>query len=304
MSRRLRVDEQASERPATGFVQETTRIFAPHSLSNVPAAMASAPRVESLLAPGDIVLLRTPGAVYSASRALLSSEYDHAVVALERPDHVLNISPPLARRIPTCSALTALRTPLVLRPCLAPAESRAFVRLLQGLIGKPYDLTSLYLTLGRGVIEKQLKVGRFLPKVPAGGVVCTDAILACLAKASPAFALAIRDAEPPLDHARAGAATPNDFLRLRDMGLLSPIALPDAKLDSPNQAAAAASSAQGLEDAWRQARTSTFYARVLGGALLLLLAVKMRAAVWALTRRIAVVWLSAVIARRVMRARL
>jgi hypothetical protein len=238
--------------PRLNVQQRVARIFAPQSLSILPPSSSDDPlQEEALLQPGDVCLLKTPGAIYSASRSLLSSAYDHAVVALERPDQCLNIAPPTARRIPTCQAVLALREPLVLRPALSPAETGVFVDLCASLVGKPYDLANLYMTLGRSLLEKQLKVGRFLPKVPQGGVVCTDAILSCLVRASPAFRLAVESADPPLDRVRAGAATPNDFVRLTDLGLFQRIGAaaaprPPAKPPRPTP----------LERAWTQARTT------------------------------------------------
>jgi hypothetical protein len=199
-----------------------SRLFAPQSLSHEPAvSSASSSSSSTLLHSGDIVLLRTPGFVYQASRHLLASSYDHAVVALDRPDHVLNIAPPHARRISACAALAAVRQPLVLRPVLSTSERARFVAMAGELVGKKYDLQGLYLQVGKGVLEKQLKVGRFLPKVPEGSMVCFEAILACLTRASPSFASACVGLAT--DRESGGAASVSDFLRLQDAGLFEEV---------------------------------------------------------------------------------
>jgi len=245
------------------------RVLTPSSLSLEPGVDANSPREASELEPGDIVLLRTPGAVYQAFRQFSASEYDHVVVALSRPDQCLHISPPTARRVRTRQLLVDERQPRVLRPRISDEEKKRFVQKCESLLGSEYSLYRLYGNIVRTVAEKQFRVGRFLPKLSTPTAqdqawVCTDAILVALLESAPSLKRSAASISPALDIFRTGSASIADLLRLEKHKLLEDVFI--LVEPSPPQQE---STAEKLRKAWDQAGRTKISLRTLGFALLI-----------------------------------
>ena len=77
------------------------------------------------LQPGDMILIKTPSAIYSAIRTLGRQSYDHIVSSTSKlirqavvldDQYSLHISYPYAKKAPTFFFTHKLRQPLIIRP--------------------------------------------------------------------------------------------------------------------------------------------------------------------------------------------
>jgi hypothetical protein len=249
-----------------------TQILAPSSLSLQIGVSIKDPKEQSVLLPGDIVLLQTPGLAYKSFREATGNLYDHVLVALTRSDQCLHVSPPQARRVRTRQILTFDRQPRIFRPKLSLDERLQFAKECENFLGKDYDLPRMYSTIIRSIAEKQLKIGRFLPKltVPTANTtsswLCSDAIMVALLKSSPTIRKAC---EAPLlstqlDFFRTGTASINDFLVLMDHDLLEEIFV----IVPPNSSKSKDTTAERLAKAWEEAGKAKISLRTLAFGLL------------------------------------
>jgi hypothetical protein len=255
---------------AAGMSRIAAQLLAPSSLSLEPGEDADSPHERSVLLPGDLVLLKTPGVVYSGFRQLSSFEFDHVVVALSRPDHCLHISPPKARRVRAVRLLTSDRSPMVLRPHFeSQSERETFVHRCEKLLDADYNLSKLYGMVARNVLEKQFKVGRFLPKASApspsdSSWLCTDAILVCLMESSTRIKRVCTELRPQLDFFRTGSASMSDLMRLSSAGVLDEIPIIVA-----NTGIGPVSTAEKLKQAWDEAGRTQVSLRTIAFALMI-----------------------------------
>jgi hypothetical protein len=163
--------------------------------------------------PGDLILVKSPGAPYRLARRLSGNPYDHvAVVASD--GRTINIDKPSARLLPVERLLRPALEPRVLRPRFASDQERAgFVASIEALVGAPYDVRRTLSLIERMVERAVLRRARRLPEPDRGqrGWICTDAVLLGLERHMTGFT-AIRAL--PLDWVALGSGTTNDLLAI------------------------------------------------------------------------------------------
>ena len=82
-----------------GVVAPDSLILAYDKLPEANAAdVSSASRAMSQVRPGDIILVTTPGMLYTFVRRATNNPYDHAAVVVA-PDRVVHIGPPRVRML-------------------------------------------------------------------------------------------------------------------------------------------------------------------------------------------------------------
>ena len=209
---------------------------------------------------GDIILLRTPGIVYSLARSAVSHEYDHAVVVVPG-GKVVHVSPPKVSLLSLKRVLEPRRRPLVLRPNLSGEQMRAFIDCILGIVGQPYGTREMMALVGRLVVS-EFRGSRPPPAASHQSHVanetkerkwiCTDAIADALSRSSDEFRAAFADAN--LDAAAAGSVSLSDFLRIaRSPGeLLSVVATAPVQHSNGLNHSKPASMERRTSDALRQ----------------------------------------------------
>ena len=89
-----------------------------HDYSISPAEKEIAIEKAKLVKPGDMILVKTPNALYDIVRRIYATTYDHIVVVVDL-DRCLHISYPRAKLVPTYLFTSSRWEPLVLRPNLS-----------------------------------------------------------------------------------------------------------------------------------------------------------------------------------------
>jgi hypothetical protein len=163
--------------------------------------------------PGDLLLVKTPGLLYSVGRRLTRNIYDHIAVVMEDGD-TLNIVQPRAVVLPVRFFSRAERRPLVLRPQWTdPAQSERFVREMKKFGSGRYNLRKTLIGIATSALYGWLAI-RLPMRKPGDSAtkwICTEAILSSLERALPGFDATSQD---KLDCNAIGFATTNDFLRI------------------------------------------------------------------------------------------
>ena len=204
--------------------QVLTNVLVPFSLSSAASRSLSRRSLSALegraavLRPCDLVLVRTPGRLYSLMRRASHQPFDHLAVVMA-DGRVLHVGPPRIRLLPAELFLQPWRQPQVLRPTLSDAEAAAFLSSLSSLIGQPYDTTRVLQLIAQLATKQHRQQQRPPPTAatqrptlsdeqpppllsapcpapallsvtsPSSSLICTDAILHRLLSASAAFRL-------------------------------------------------------------------------------------------------------------------
>lgn len=102
--------------------------------------------IKEFVRPGDLILTRTPSAVFGILRDIGQTDYDHVLAVIDK-ERSLHISYPHAQLVPTTQFVQRKKQPVILRPkfSVAPGSSESqrasqFTTMLKhSLVGKPYD---------------------------------------------------------------------------------------------------------------------------------------------------------------------
>lgn len=116
-----------------------------------------------LLLPGDIILIKTAGTFYQTARSLTDSNYDHAVVLVNK-GMVLHMGPPVSRLLPVERVLVPSRFPKILRPKFTELQRIKFVCDCEGFVGVKYDAVRVYNFMVRLMADRYSSY--FLNKLP------------------------------------------------------------------------------------------------------------------------------------------
>lgn len=173
------------------------------------------PDLYEKLEPGDIVLIKTPGAAYAAWRRLSCSPYDHVAVMLENKD-TFNIVYPVAKKLPASFFFRSGKTPLVLRPVWQnQSQRRDFTDMMEKLEGMHYNALRGIIGVINMVTYNRLRV-RIPVKTPgmtSKTWICTDATLLYLETCMHGFS---KMRTLNLDLFRLGYTSTNDFIQIAD----------------------------------------------------------------------------------------
>jgi hypothetical protein len=166
--------------------------------------------------PGDLLLVRTPGAVYEIGRRLTRNVYDHIAVVVNG-GLTLNIVQPRGKLIPLTRLVTREREPRLLRPRWASeGQSISFVRRMERYQNVTYNSIRTYRGIGQLLTKRIIGAHWTTPRLELDAQcwICTEAILLELQETMPEFK---RILELPLDYNQLGFATTNDFLLITEM---------------------------------------------------------------------------------------
>ena len=72
-------------------------------------------KAQTLLEPGDIILVKTPSMLYSGLRKVFKNEYDHTLVSIDK-ERCLHISYPRAKLVPVIAYMHISREAIVIKP--------------------------------------------------------------------------------------------------------------------------------------------------------------------------------------------
>jgi hypothetical protein len=177
-----------------------------------------------MVSPGDLILVKSTGAVFAAGRRMTGNPYDHVAVVVS-DGGTLNIDKPSSRLLPQERLLRPHLHPLVLRPAWPSPEDRdRFVGWIESLVGRQYDTGRTLRLVPRRLLRRFLGVAVPLERPPldAPRWICTDAVLMGLERTLP-----LGDALEALalDWIVLRCGTTNDFLVLseRRPDLLAPV---------------------------------------------------------------------------------
>ncbi|MBS1122542.1 MAG: hypothetical protein H6Q90_4770 [Deltaproteobacteria bacterium] len=164
-----------------------------------------------MVQPGDLVLVRSPGAIFAAGRRLTGNAYDHIAVVVQ-DDQTVNIDKPMSRRLPASRLLRSKLHPLVLRPAWRDEAARdGFVRWMESLVDLKYDARRTLRLLGSLALRRAgIVVPLIRPQPSARRWICTDAVLLGLER----YVSDLDTRDPSLDWQSLRCGTTNDFLRL------------------------------------------------------------------------------------------
>lgn len=166
-----------------------------------------------MLEPGDLILVRSRGAMSTVGRWLGKSPHDHIAVVVD-DGRTVNIDKPATRLLPVARLVRPELAPVVLRPVWHDAAARAgFVRWMESLVGAKYDVRRT-LRLVPSLLLRRIGVISPLRRAApdADRWICTDAVVLGLER----FARGFPFDDPALDWTSLGCATTNDFLRVAD----------------------------------------------------------------------------------------
>lgn len=82
---------------------------------------------ESLLQPGDIILVKTPTFFNSKLRIIANAPYDHCVVVMDSSMTCLEISYPEAKLVEVWAFVNPNRKPLIIRPQMNDQQKEEFL---------------------------------------------------------------------------------------------------------------------------------------------------------------------------------
>ena len=111
--------------------------------------------------PGDLILVKTPGAFYGLMRKIFASKYDHTVVVVD-DERSLHITYPKAKLVPTYIFLHILREPLVIRlNTFSRKRNEDIVKkelflfnVKHQAIGKQYDAAKVFYFMRQNLTDK------------------------------------------------------------------------------------------------------------------------------------------------------
>ncbi len=169
--------------------------------------------IEHKVQPGDLLLIRTPGRIYSLGRKLTRNAYDHVAVVINE-GKTLNIVPPRAVVVPVELMSHARRAPLILRPVWkTPQQACDFVAAMGQLEGVSYALRHTLAGITLVMLRTWFGISIRMKPLPEDTQrwTCTEAILLYLTRTIPGFR---EIQEIPLDYFSIGFATTNDLLRI------------------------------------------------------------------------------------------
>lgn len=167
------------------------------------------------LEPGDLILVKSRGAVYAAARRLTGNDYDHVAVVVSG-GQTINIDKPGSKYLPQERLLKPSHEPVVLRPAWPNEEARdRFVAWIQRCVERDYDVRRTLRLIPRLLLRKWLRVVRPLerPSADRSRWICTDAVLLGLEQSNEAFRALER---LPLDWVSLGCGTTRDFLVIHE----------------------------------------------------------------------------------------
>lgn len=103
--------------------------------------------IQQHVRPGDLILTRTPSAVFGILREIGASEYDHLLAVVDG-ERSLHIAYPHAKLVPTTQFVLRKKMPVILRPKFSRSPgvdkvSQFTTMLKHSLVGKPYDYTGI-----------------------------------------------------------------------------------------------------------------------------------------------------------------
>ena len=208
----------------------------------------------SVLQPCDLILVRTPGHMYSILRQLANQQFDHLAIVMN-DKHVLHISPPTIRLLHISTLIQPNRSPIVLRPKLSESEKQTLLESLNTLIGQQYDTISVIKFVSKLILNKyishsshpidytsikrvsnDMSTNRMLNNTYNTGssnkrtvrMICTDAIIDRLSKTNPKFA-SIRNSQlSSTSQQSTDSYTLSDVLQLYQRRLVDLVVLPPA----------------------------------------------------------------------------
>ncbi|KDO25594.1 hypothetical protein SPRG_08893 [Saprolegnia parasitica CBS 223.65] len=228
----MKLDTNADE-----WLLSVASLLAPDSLSVNPNELETSPKEQREAAalaakktlPGDIIVVTTNGVAYSSVRHVCDQPHDHALIVVSETE-ALHVGPPKAILIPLERVLLPKRQPAIFRvPSIgASPEAQALVaKYARQFVGTPYNVARVLQLITSLATHNAVKVMPFqkLP-TPHEAWICTDAILALLAAASPTFQDQLKKAAPRLEFAKLGSATLNDILSLKHLGITERVYLP------------------------------------------------------------------------------
>ncbi|OQR87459.1 hypothetical protein ACHHYP_08822 [Achlya hypogyna] len=212
-------------------------LLAPDSLSVNPNELETSPKEQREAAalaakqtlPGDIIVVTTSGLSYSSLRHATDQPHDHALIVVSETE-ALHVGPPKAILIPLERVLLPKRQPAIFRvPSIAnsPDAQALVAKYARQFVGTPYNLTRVMQLIASLAMHNAVNMTPFqkLP-TPKDAWICTDAILALLAAASPTFQAQLKQATPRLEFHKLGSATLNDILALKHLGITERVCLP------------------------------------------------------------------------------
>jgi len=185
----------------------------PLILSNLKKRKFKKNAIIKKVQPGDLLIVKTPGLLYSFGRRLTRNTHDHIAVVLNNYK-TLNIVVPKTIIRPIFIFIRPKKEPILLRPQWKNLDQRnKFISEIKKFKASVYNirktilgiiLTTFYSWLGIRIPMKKLRPS-------AKKWICTEAILNVLLKVLPCFKKIER---VKLDYHSIGFATINDFLRI------------------------------------------------------------------------------------------
>lgn len=163
--------------------------------------------------PGDLILVKSRGPIYSVGRRLTGNRYDHIAVLLDKQE-TLNIVRPRAILLSVRTLFKPRNTPLILRPQWRNArQCEDFVLAMRAFSGIAYDVRKTLRGILYSLLHTWFAIRIPMPKshISSSRWICTEAIIVTLCLTFPEFK-AIDSLT--LDYNRLGFATTNDFLRI------------------------------------------------------------------------------------------
>ncbi|OQS05786.1 ATP-binding Cassette (ABC) Superfamily, partial [Thraustotheca clavata] len=212
-------------------------LLAPDSLSVNENELETSPKEQreaaalaaSKTLPGDIIVVTTNGFSYSSLRHMCDQPHDHALIVVNETQ-ALHVGPPKAILIPLERVLLPKRQPAIFRvPSIAesPQAQALITKYATQFVGTPYNLSRVIQLITSLATHKSFNIMPFKKlSTPQDAWICTDAILALLAAASPTFQAQLKQAASRLELSKLGSATLRDILTLRQLGITERVCLP------------------------------------------------------------------------------
>lgn len=114
-------------------------------------------KAQTLLEPGDIMLVKTPSMFYSGLRKVFKNEYDHALVIVDK-ERCLHITYPRAKLVPVVAYMHITREAMVIKPTEKAMTSGLRQQFIYDIkhasVGKGYDSLKVFQFMRRSMLDK------------------------------------------------------------------------------------------------------------------------------------------------------